>query len=251
MVRDWIRRFFRWQVKICRFVDAALLPRFSIDGNESFMLRAQELVRVGFQVADVGGGKTPFFSPEDVERSRLRVIGVDISSDELSRAPEGAYAEFRIGPIEELRGDRDCNLVVAQSVLEHVSDGKKAAEGIASFCGAGGIVITFCPNRRAWFAQLNILLPERVKRWLLFSIFPEKRFRQGFPAFYDGCTPAEFVENFGRCGIETVEIVPYFTSSYFMFFVPFYAVWRVLTFPFMKLWPMKFCETFVFVGRRR
>jgi len=250
LFKQWIRQFIRWQVRLCRRIDSVLIPEFSVDGNERFVVLARGLVRSGDRVADIGGGKTPFFAPDEVAGLGLHVIGVDICSDELLQAPQGAFCTHAVGAIEEVRGGGDCDLVIAQSVLEHVYDGRRAAEGIASFCSPGGTVITFCPNRRAWFARLNLLLPEKVKRFILFSVFPEKRYRQGFPAHYDGCTPGELRANFAMVRVEERCLLPFFTSSYFMFCVPLYALWRLCTFPLMKVWPLVFCETFIFIGTK-
>lgn len=250
-VSRWLRAFFERQVQVCRAIDARYFPEFAADGNQEFDALVRGLVRPGSRIADVGGGKTPFFDAEEVAALGLSVTGIDMDSTELSFAPPLCYESAIVGKIEDVRGDKSKDYVLAQSVLEHVIDGEQAARGIASFARSGGVVVTFCPNRRAWFARLNRLLPERLKRAILFFVFPGKRERQGFPAFYDGCTPAELRKNMLRAHICCTEIRYYFTSSYFMFFVPVYLVWRLLTFPLMKLWPSRYCETFVFMGRAR
>lgn len=247
-MRASINRFFRQQVRLCRSFDRRVFGDMALDGNEAFVSLTRGLISGRLRVADIGGGKTPFFSSEEVEGLRLSVTGIDIDGDELARAPRGAYDATIVSPIERARGAHDHDLVIAQSVLEHVTDGRLAAEGIASYCAPGGTVVTFCPSRRAWFAQLNLLLPEKIKRSILFSVFPEKRERQGFRAYYDGCTPKELINNMRRAGVTCVEVRPYFVSSYFMFFFPLYLVWRLLTFPLMALWPRAFCETFIYVG---
>jgi 2-polyprenyl-3-methyl-5-hydroxy-6-metoxy-1,4-benzoquinol methylase len=245
----WLHKFFRRQVQICRAIDARFFSDFALDGNQEFDSLVRTLIRPGSRIADVGGGKTPFFNACQVAEQKLVVTGVDMDSVELSLAPPNCYADAIVGRIEEVRGDRSKDYVVAQSVLEHVEDGRRAATGIASFARIGGVVATFCPNRRAWFARLNTLLPEKVKRAVLFFVFPGKRERQGFPAFYDGCTPRELRENMRRAGVHCNETRYYFTSSYFMFFVPAYLLWRCCTWPFMKLWPDRYCETFIFLGQ--
>lgn len=244
----WIRRIISGQVAICLAIDRAIFGDFSIDGNRSFVGLVGAMVPDGSKVADVGGGKTPFFTSDEVRQRRLDVTGVDLSADELALAPSGCYQRTSVGPIEECRGNADHDFVIAQSVLEHVWDGKKAALGIGSLLREGGVVTTFCPCRRAWFARLNLLLPEGFKRFVLFSIFPAKRERQGFPAFYSGCTPDEMKCNMAAAGVEVREIRYFYVSSYFMFFVPLYLLWRVVTYPLMRLWPHRYCETFMFVG---
>lgn len=251
MLAEFLQSIFRVQVRWCRWLDRRLFSEFSEDGNSRFVELVRQMVPERAVVADIGGGKTPFFSADEVAERCLQVVGVDVSADELGSAPLGCYQRCVEGAIEEVRGSCDCDVVIAQSVLEHVLDGRLAAEGVASFCRPSGVVVTFCPNRRAWFAQLNLILPEALKRWVLFSIFPEKRNRQGFPAYYDGCTAGEMRRNLENAGVDVERIIPFFTSSYFMFFVPLYLFWRGCTYPLMKLWPMAFCETFIVIGRKR
>jgi 2-polyprenyl-3-methyl-5-hydroxy-6-metoxy-1,4-benzoquinol methylase len=245
-----IRRFISWQVRCSKWIDRTFFGRMSIDGNTYFVSAIRNLVVGGGTMADIGGGKTPAFGPEEARERRLQVTGVDIDPAELSAAPDGSYTRTVTCAIEEAEGPGDCDFVIAQSVMEHVNDGRLAAKGMASFAKPGGAVATFCPNRRAWFARLNLLLPEGVKRRLLFAIFPEKRERQGFPAHYSGCTPSEMLENMRDAGVHCIEIKYFYVSSYFMFFVPLYLFWRIITFPFMVLWPHRYCETFMYVGRK-
>lgn len=245
-----LRRFFSWQVRLSKALDARFFQKFCKDGNTEFTALVREMLEDGSSVADIGGGKTPMFSPGEVADRRLAVTGVDIDAGELASAPPGSYARVVVGPIENVKGEPCNDFVVAQSVMEHVQDGRLAVFGLASFARPGALVTTFCPCRRAWFARLNLLLPEGLKRSLLFSVFPEKRERQGFPAHYSGCTPAEMVANMRDAGVDCVEVRLFFVSSYFMFFVPLYLFWRLATLPFMTLWPNRYCETFIFIGRK-
>jgi 2-polyprenyl-6-hydroxyphenyl methylase/3-demethylubiquinone-9 3-methyltransferase len=245
-----IRKLISWNLRLSRACDRLIFKDFAIDGNGAFNQLAPSMVKDGSRVADVGGGKTPFFPTEAVRQRELRVTGVDIDAAELDLAPLGAYADVIVSALEKCRGAEDHDIVIAQSVLEHVYDGREAMRGIASLLRPGGTVITFCPNRRAWFARLNVLLPEGLKRAILFAVFPSKRERQGFPAHYDGCTPAEMQENMRLAKIRPVEIKYYFVSSYFMFFAPLYLFWRLATYPLMRFWPHRYCETFIVVGRR-
>lgn len=250
MKRSMLQIFFASQVAMCKRFDNVVFGGMAVDGNGQFTTYVRGLQFSDASVADVGCGKTPFFSANEKISKRLRVTGVDISSEELQQAPEGALDATIVSPIEECRGLQDHDFVLAQSVLEHVRDGRAAARGICALLRPGGVVITFCPSKNACFARLNLLLSERIKRRILFWIFPEKRERQGFPAFYDGCSVREFEANMRAGGVERIETRCYFTSSYFMFFFPAYLAWRIATFPLMRMWPSVFCETFMFIGRK-
>lgn len=244
------RTIINFNVALCKRLDGSLWPRMSIDGNRRFIEIARASVPSGVVIADVGGGKSPLFSPEEVAAKRLSVIGIDIDGNELAAAPHGAYAKTAQVDITSYKGDASADVVLVQSLLEHVANNSKGIKGIASICKPGGQIFTFCPNRRAWFAILNRLLPEGAKRYLLHSIYPHTRRNQGFPAYYDRCTPAEMTWLMEREGLKVVQVLPFFVSSYFRFFFPLYLFWRLVTLPLMKVWPLHFCETFMIVARK-
>lgn len=242
---DFFRAFVRSQIAMSRALDRTLFSRMSVDGNSYYISKIRQLVTQNARVADVGGGKQPLFSPDEVARRGLFITGIDIDKAELARAPQGAYQGVIVSSLESLRGPSDHDFVIAQSVLEHVQDGRDAIRGCASLLCQGGHLFTFCPNRYAWFAIINRLLPEGIKRKILFGVFPEKRDGQGFPALYDGCTPRRMQKNLEAAGLDVVRVEYFFVSSYFMFFFPLYLVWRLLNWPLMNLWPSVFCETFI------
>ena len=239
------RGLVRQQVRLSKRFDRRVFGGMSTDGNGYFLSFVAGAVRDGSRVADVGGGKRPFFPPDQVAARGLKVTGIDIDPVELSLAPVNAYASTLVSPLEEVTGPAMHDVVIAQSVLEHVRNGADAIRGCAALLQRNGEVFTFCPNRRAWFAVLNRLLPEGFKRALLFGIFPEKREKQGFPAYYDGCTPEDMQQNMEACGLKVVEVRTFYVSSYFMFFFPLYLCWRIATWPLMKLFPERYCETFM------
>jgi 2-polyprenyl-6-hydroxyphenyl methylase/3-demethylubiquinone-9 3-methyltransferase len=246
----FLRRFVASQIATCKSIDRRFFGALTTDGNGEFCRLVRELITPDAVVADIGGGKTPVFTVGEVAEHRLRVTGVDIDASELARAPAGAYAETVVSAIERCEGPQAHDFVLAQSVLEHVRDGRGAAAGIASLAKPGATIVTFCPCKRAWFARLNLALPEALKRAVLFGVFPEKRERQGFPAFYDGCSPAEMIQNMAAAGVSVREVRYFYVSSYFMFFVPLYLLWRVVNYPLIKMFPTRYCETFIFVGTR-
>ena len=109
----------------------------------------------------------------------------------------------------------------------------------------------FVPSRNALFARLNLLLPERAKRALLFGLFPEKREAQGFPSYYDQCTPRRIQELGVAHGLELVKAEYYFKSSYFSFFLPFYVLWRGWVVASRALFGCNAAETFSYAMVKR
>ncbi len=100
------------------------------------------------------------------------------------------------------------------------------------------------PSRNAVYARLNIVLPQSVKQRILYWLFPEMRKCQGFPAYYNNCTPAELKKLAIANGLVIIEERYYFTSSYFSFFFPLYIAWRLWVLFFHALAGEQAAETF-------
>lgn len=242
MLRDLVNL----NVKLSRWFDSRLLPKYlSVDGNMDFIHEmAPSYLRPGTKIYDVGGGKQPFIDVGVKRALGIQVVGIDISRAELDRAPMGAYDEKICADIADVKGDADGDLVICQAVLEHVGDTERAFYSIASLLKPGGVALIFVPSRNALFARLNLLLPESIKRTILFGIFPQARPAQGFPSYYDKCTPDDFVALGGRCGLSCREARYYYMSSYFSFLFPVYFIWRLWVLAFKWIARHQAAETF-------
>lgn len=215
------------QIRLCRLFDGLLPAIYSVDGNRHFIdLFVPRYLRKGLTVYDVGGGKTPFFNAAKKKELSLTVVGVDISEQELLQAPAGAYDEIVCADITQYEGRRDADLVICQAVLEHVRDVEKAFTALASIVRPGGTILVFVPSKNALYARLNAALPENLKRTLLYSIFPRSRRIQGFPSYYDRCSPRDFSVLAGKHGLRVADAEFYYTSAYFTFFFPLHLLWR-------------------------
>lgn len=201
-----IRRFIDWNMSLSNALYRFLPADYVIDGNTDFQKNfASKWLKANARVIDIGGGKRPFVAPEIKNALAIHVSGVDISAQELERAPAGAYDRTICADISRTIGTGDADVCICQAVLEHVPDVASAFNGIASFLKPGGVALIWVPSRNAAFARLNLLLPERIKRFLLFTIFPETRRGQGFPSYYNKCTPADFRSLAQSAGLEVME----------------------------------------------
>lgn len=214
-------------MKLSRSFDRLLPADYNIDGNSDFKHRfAPTWLKSNTRVVDIGGGKNPFIALDKKQALTIHVTGVDISAQELARAPIGAYDAVLCGDIATIVGPSDADICICQAVLEHVRDVEGAFVSIASFLKPGGVALIFVPSRNAVFARLNLLLPERLKRFLLFTIFPDTQRDQGFPSYYNRCTPAGFQAMAQAAGLEIQEVKYYYASYYFTFFAPLHVLWR-------------------------
>jgi SAM-dependent methyltransferase len=201
-------------------------------------------------VYDIGGGSSPFVTEEVKRRLNLEVVGLDVDSRELARAPTGLYDRTIHSDVCEYPGHAEADLVICRSVLEHVRDTRTAVAAIARILRPGGIALVFTPSENAAFARLNRLLPERVKRYVLFSVFPDKRETHGFPAFYDHCTPRDFDRHAAYAGLNIESRRCYFSSSYFSFCLPAYVLWRLWVLAFRAAADDQAAETFAIALRK-
>jgi SAM-dependent methyltransferase len=235
----------RGQRQLAKRFDRALPLRFRIDGNSDFRNDfAPRYLRPNQKIYDIGGGKNPFLSIDAKRDLKAHVVGLDIDGGELARAPAGSYEETIVADVTKYRGKGDADVVICQALLEHVVDVRQALFTIGTLLRPGGVALIFVPSRNAVFARLNLLLPERLKRWLLFTLFPESRAVQGFRSYYNQCTPGDFRRIVGQQGLKIVEERLYYESAYFTFLLPLHILWRIWVLTFYAFARDQAAETF-------
>lgn len=227
--KNTFQRFIKWQTQLSRKFDQFLPPLYSVDGNSEFLTKfaiSHLRKRDRSVVYDVGGGKNPYLTAELKQSLKAFVVGLDISQKELDAAPLNTYDSVVCADLTSYVGKQDADFVICQTLLEHVRDVRSAFEALSGILKPGGVLLVFVPSRNAAFARLNMLLPQSLKQWLLFTIFPHARRDQGFPAFYDLCTPADFRRLARQNGLKVSDCHLYFCSMYFSFFTPLHILWR-------------------------
>jgi hypothetical protein len=95
------------------------------------------------------------------------------------------------------------------------------------------------------------MIPERLKRRILYSVFPQSRGHQGFPSFYDHCTPRDFAVLAPKVGLRVDALKLYFVSTYFYAFFPAYLLWRLSKQLIYRFSPDAAAETFAIVLSKR
>lgn len=246
-----LRTFLDWQIGLSRSFDRWLPKKYTIDGNDDFKDNILPgYITRGIVIYDVAGGSRPYITATLKRDQGLKVVGLDIDPEELDAAPAGSYDATVCADLTRYRGRNDADLVICQAALEHVRDTEQAFAALATIPKPGGRVAIFVPSRNAVFARLNLLLPETVKHFLLFGIFPDKpREHEGFKAHYDKCTPKHFTHMAHKYGFQIELQKSYFMSSYFSFFTPAYVLWRLWILLFHNLAGAQAAETFVMVLR--
>ncbi|WP_133411990.1 class I SAM-dependent methyltransferase [Vallicoccus soli] len=171
-------------------------------------------------VCDVGGGANPLLAPDEVEASGVRCTVLDVSADELRKAPAGYATEVLDlcagPPPEHLRGGFD--LVVSKMTAEHVPDARAFHRSVHALLRPGGTAMHFFPTLWTLPLVVNLALPEAVGAAILRRLHPRDAHQEAkFVAHYDWCRgPGE--RQFRRLrstGFEVVAYEGYFGHSYY------------------------------------
>ena len=223
------------------------------DGNFAFLESLLPgLLTESATVLDVGGGKRPSIPLELKQRLNLRVTGLDISGEELARAPAGSYEHTIVGDVAQVALEpQGYDLIFSSALMEHVTDVPGAIRNLASAVRPGGRMAHFVPCGSAPFAMLNRVLGNDQAKRLLYGIRPVTRATQGFPAYYHHCQPSEFGELIRGERLQVEELIPFYSSGYASFLFPLHLAEIAVQLTTMKvLRSMEHCESFVIVARK-
>lgn len=167
-------------------------------------------------ICEIGGGRTPLFSVDEVAELGVDYTVLDISDEELALAPPGyrtICADICDGDMagEGARFD----LMFSSMVAEHVRDGDLMHRNVFAMLKPGGIAFHYMPTLYYPVFAANRLMPQRVSTWALktFADRPSPK----FPARYSRCLgPTEAMHDYlAGVGFEVVEYRPFYGSVYF------------------------------------
>ena len=167
------------------------------------------------RVLDIGGGANPALPLDFVERNGLEYVVLDISSEELAKAPKG-YLKVQAditSPDLDVGGNYD--LVLSRLVAEHVPSGRGFHSTVFDLLSEGGIAFHFFPTLYAPPFVINRLLPERLSEFVV-SLLQSNRRREGknakFPSYYSWCRgpTSSQIEKFQSIGYRVDEYIGFF-----------------------------------------
>lgn len=171
-------------------------------------------------VMEIGGGRFPLFTREDVDGLGIEFAVNDISQAELDLAPDWLHKvcfDIAGSAIPESEGDR-YDVVVSKMVMEHVKDGRQAYRNVHRLLKPGGTFFHFFPVLYSPPFVANRLLPEAVSKKVLEIAFPRRNDDEfpKFPARYSCCTISRRTEALlFDIGFREVELVPIYGHHYF------------------------------------
>jgi trans-aconitate methyltransferase len=193
--KSLLRQFLDANIWLSRKFDTCLPEKYNAQGNGIFRTEVAKpyIAQRDIIIYDLGGGSRPYITPKHKAEFNQTIFGLDIDGDELADAPQGSYDDAITADLTTYNGQGDGDLVICQAALEHVNDNDGSFRAMASVLKSGGVATIFTPSRNAVFARLNMILPQKLKQKILFTLFPHKaEGHDGFKAYYDQCTPKKF-----------------------------------------------------------
>ncbi len=174
------------------------------------------------RVCDLGGGANPYLRCDEAERLNIEYSVLDISADELAKAPD--EYEVIIGDVlsKELaeRYSGSFDLIFSKFLAEHVSDAQLFHANILKMLRPGGTAIHLIPTLYAIPFVVNRFTPTKVSSLLLNMLksrYNSSDPRGKFPAYYKLCRGPNVrqLSALQSIGYEVDEARGYFGHEYF------------------------------------
>lgn len=167
-------------------------------------------------LCDIGGGANPTLSQEDIEPRALDYTLLDISQEELNKAP-AAYHKLQ-GDIAspDFKSDQKFDLIFSKMLAEHIPDAHQFHANVLNALSDKGIAVHFFPTLYTLPFFVNYIMPEFVSSILLRIVSPRDEYQHAkFPAYYHWCRgpSRRQLKRFTDLGYEVVEYRGFFGHS--------------------------------------
>jgi SAM-dependent methyltransferase len=173
-------------------------------------------------ILEVGGGRSPSLSKDEISELSIKYTCNDISARELSLAPdwvEKALFDIQTPNTAELDAYTGAfDFVFSQMVMEHVPSFDRAYRNIYRILEEGGVGIAFHPTLYSVPFIANRLLPDTVTRKVLKLVFPNRTDTgtPKFPAYYSGCViSTKVTDHLKEIGFRNAWQVPFYWHNYY------------------------------------
>ena len=187
---------------------------------DTYRNQLSELIqqRPGARILELGGGRHPAYSLEDLPDTVSSYTVNDIDEGELALTPDSYdKACFDVtGDVSKFSGKYD--VIFSKTLIEHVSNGKAMHRNILSLLKEGGVAFHMAPTLYASPFVINKLIPERLSRALVHAFFPNRRTEHPkFPAHYSWCygNRGKMTKMLKGVGFSRVTIDTFYGHDYF------------------------------------
>jgi SAM-dependent methyltransferase len=121
--------------------------------------------------------------------------------------------------------DESADLILCRAVVEHLHNTTAFLRNLHRVLRPGGAAVLSFANPLAPPLLINRMLPKVVSACLLRLLVPGSQGLQGFRTYYDKCLFSTFERECKRLGFKVdFGYTGYYSSSYFMFFLPLHLV---------------------------
>ena len=172
---------------------------------------------------EIGGGRDPLFTPQEMADNRFDVTINDISDRELALAPPEfakICCDIASPTTLDTMGREKFDFAYCRMVMEHVPDVAQMWKNVHGLLQPGGVALSFFPTLFAPPFLANQCVPEWLSRAVLHRLFADRRDEGDnpkFPAHYNHCRGSEraIVPLLKDIGFREVVVLPFYGYSYF------------------------------------
>jgi SAM-dependent methyltransferase len=204
-------------------------------------------------ICEIGGGANPALPIEQVSRLGIKYSILDVSQDELDKAPPGYNLVRGDATDRQLNLTEQYDLVFSKMLMEHIPSARHFHENVRRMLKPGGVAFHFFPTLYAIPFVLNRLLPERFAESIVHTLQPGLRSREGkrskFPAFYQWCRGPTLsqISRLQQAGYEVVEYIGFFGHSNYYRRVPALATISLKISRFLLSHPNPWLTSFAYL----
>jgi SAM-dependent methyltransferase len=195
-----------------------LPERYLEDWRQPFIDHALRALPPDAHILDVGSGCHPAIPPT-MRPARCTYAGLDISREELERAPAGSYDATIVSDISTPRPDLHgaFDLIVSWQSLEHVRHVDRAIANLRRYLRPGGRAVVQVSGSFSVFALLNRALPGRLGSRVVERVM-KRSHDSVFRAHYHLCHYDALAREFS-CWSD-VKILPRYRGAEYLRFAP-------------------------------
>lgn len=180
-------------------------------------LKAIVAAHTDADILELGAGRRPSFTLEEMPSTVQSYTVNDISADELALLPQGYdMACFDVSGDASNFSDH-YDVVFSRFLAEHVPDGYAMHRNVHQVLRPGGVAFHLIPTMYAMPFVINKLLPERLTTWVLKILSPRRVISPKFPAHYSMCygNPEWMAKKLTEIGYRKVEIRNFYGHFYY------------------------------------
>lgn len=174
------------------------------------------------RLVEIGGGRDPLFTADEVDALGLDYTVNDIAEDELACLPSGyrtACFDVASRPEQVVRWHGQFDFAFSRMVFEHVSDGRQAWQNLSAMLAPGGIAVAYMPVLFSPPFVANRLIPDRLAATIVRALYPARRGEEDpvFPARYSWCVAISslMTRRLRGVGFDEVHVVPFWNHDYY------------------------------------